>query len=150
MAQSPLSRLSKEEYAARQRLLRLILVFMGVLLVGLLGVQIYAALPKTAEAIGEAVAQTRGVTDGLSGETAAIQEGGSGVIDLGSQARDGWIMLLIKETVLHQVAASIDQAQAPPVEERPVGEQAEEEIITEEPVLTDTSSVEEQATQAMQ
>ncbi|PIR47698.1 hypothetical protein COV06_01735 [Candidatus Uhrbacteria bacterium CG10_big_fil_rev_8_21_14_0_10_50_16] len=146
MAQSPLSRLTAQEYAARQRLLRLILGLMGVLVVVLIIVQLVAVVPKSAQAIDDAVEQGKGAVGDISLQTDAIKAQGSAIAAAGAAARDSWFMMLIQESVLRKVATKIEQLPDVPI--------VEAEIITEEtvPVITETDPVptEETATHATQ
>lgn len=157
MSQSPLSNLSKEEYAARHRLLRLILGLLGVLVIVLLIVQFRAALIGTATVIGTTAEQGQELVSDLTGDDDTIGTFGDDVQQISDEAKGGFITILLQEAVLNRVADKVENPPEVPVEEPaeeasedgaasaesaelPEGETPAEVIeeIVEEPVVTET------------
>lgn len=119
MSQSPLSNLSKEEYAARHRLLRLILGVLGVLVVVLLIVQFRAALIGTAAVLGTTVEDGQELIGELT-EDDAIGTIGEDLDEINDAAKGGFITILLQEAVIDRVADKVNNSPVvEPVEEAP-------------------------------
>ena len=136
MSQSPLSNLSKEEYAARHRLLRLILGVLGVLVIVLLIVQFRAALIGTATVLGTTVEDGQELIGELT-EDDAIGTIGEDLDEINDAAKGGFITILLQEAVFDRVADKVNN----PPEEEPVEETPEDGAADTEP--TDLPEAEE-------